>query len=142
MRKRIRTALITTSLFLMIVISIILIAGCNANGSSTIDKCAGTQIEALEGCYDNGKIYFNLRNKGTDISGIKAFLEANYNISISIDGAIEPGAPIRKRLDFGNQGINGFKTLTIRPLIKEGQTRIVGKKKSLRIELRPCAQQE
>ena len=95
-------------------------AGCSVTGDNDASATKGCEYTALglnavnPTCYDEGIVYFNVDNTGSvAMSGLKVYLEASYNMSISIKDQINPGAPIKKRLAFGNQGITNFKSITI-----------------------------
>ncbi len=124
-----------------IVVFGVVMAGCEMSGGSTATLgCAATELEPLDSCHDDGAVYLNLMNKGINIDGLKIFLEASYNISITIDGALKQGSPVRKSLDFGNQGLDGFERITIRPIIKRGTIDEVCRDKAIKMEILPCTQ--
>ncbi|HII72772.1 TPA: hypothetical protein HA265_08505 [Candidatus Woesearchaeota archaeon] len=123
-----------------IVIIVAAVIGTNMNGASTTSKCETAEITMMEdepACYHDSTVYFNINNAGTEITGLKIFLEANYNLSVKIENSMSAGAPGRKKLSFGQQ-IGGFKALTLRPVVNEGGVQLVCKDKWIRAELQEC----
>lgn len=130
-------------IFMTAIAGIVMYAGAHSlSGSAVGELCERAEISIDhkgQTCYKGNTVYFNAENSGTtELEGVKIYLEADYNISISIEDKVLPGGPIKKRLDFGAQGIEGFKEITLRPIIKEGNIEQVCREKKVRVELEEC----
>ncbi len=124
----------------------ILVIVMNGKVLEEIDnKCETAEIMPTEeepACYSNNTLYFNIRNTGLkDLSGLKIYLESEYNLSITIKGRYKPGAPIRKKLSFGKQDMKEMKTITIRPIIDQEGKEIVCKEQKLMLKIERCKEQ-
>jgi hypothetical protein len=124
------------------------VAGCAITGKTSAvlkDEILGcgidTQIDILkiddieQACYKDNGVFFAVENMGsTSISGFSVFLESDYNITMNIRSSLKPGETKQEQLFFGNQKLNGIKSLSISPSIEGNICDMAG----IRLEIRRC----